>query len=177
MRCPGSDFLFISLTTACQAALGLKRSFCAGTATVVLAHKWHIFKAPDPLFFMVLLLTHTTPTAINLQVCPTDMHWQHTAWLQCNVQCNSHLPFISATHAVHSDRLCMPAQQILIAKIVAGLPVCAPSFCSTWDLYFAPDFVLSWTAGAHLCCRSSIMRLDEVDVCSCAADCGDHPSK
>lgn len=35
---------------------------------VVLAHKWHVFKAPDPLFFMVLLLTHTTPTAINLQV-------------------------------------------------------------------------------------------------------------
>ena len=40
----------------------------AGTGMVVLAHKWHIFKAPDPLFFMVLLLTHTTPTAINLQV-------------------------------------------------------------------------------------------------------------
>lgn len=42
---------------------------CVGTSMVVLAHKWHIFTAPDPLFFMVLLLTHTTPTAINLQVC------------------------------------------------------------------------------------------------------------
>ncbi|KAL3144526.1 hypothetical protein ABBQ32_004260 [Trebouxia sp. C0010 RCD-2024] len=42
-----------------------------GTGMVVLAHKWHIFRAPDPLFFMVLLLTHTTPTAINLQTVVT----------------------------------------------------------------------------------------------------------
>ncbi len=41
----------------------------AGTGMVVLAHRLHVFAAPDPLFFMVLLLTHTTPTAINMQVC------------------------------------------------------------------------------------------------------------
>lgn len=40
---------------------------------VLLAHRWHIFAAPDPLFFMVLLLVHTTPTAINMQVHITPL--------------------------------------------------------------------------------------------------------
>lgn len=40
----------------------------AGTTAVVLLHRWGVFQAPDPLFFLILLLIHTCPTAINLQV-------------------------------------------------------------------------------------------------------------
>lgn len=46
----------------------------AGTTAVVLLHWWGVFRAPDVLFFLVLLLTHTTPTAINLQVVRNSHH-------------------------------------------------------------------------------------------------------
>ncbi|KAL0019914.1 hypothetical protein WJX77_007779 [Trebouxia sp. C0004] len=53
-----------------------------GTGMVVLAHRWHVFAAPDPLFFMVLLLTHTTPTAINMQTVVT-IHQNKEAEMSC----------------------------------------------------------------------------------------------
>lgn len=39
-----------------------------GTGMVLALQRLHIFSPPiDPLFFVVMLLTHTTPTAINMQ--------------------------------------------------------------------------------------------------------------
>lgn len=53
-----------------------------GTCLVLLAHKWHIFAAPDPLFLLVLLLGHTTPTAINMQTVVT-IHQNQEAEMSC----------------------------------------------------------------------------------------------
>jgi len=49
----------------------------AGTGMVVLAHRLHVFAAPDPLFFMVLLLTHTTPTAWHVPNKVKTLHLKH----------------------------------------------------------------------------------------------------
>lgn len=58
------------------------RSLRAGIALVLGLCRAGVVKSPDPLFLVVLLLAHSTPTAINMQTVAT-LHQNGEAEMSC----------------------------------------------------------------------------------------------